>query len=81
MLLPLLAGWFAWPARLLLNYMLDGANLLSRIPHIFAQHIAFSLTQLVVLYGALSFAVFVLWRRTKRLQAATITDEEATLEL
>ena len=29
------SGWFAWPAQVLLSYMLDIVNLLSRIPHVF----------------------------------------------
>ena len=30
-----LAGWLAWPASVLLNYMLDIAHLMSHIPHVF----------------------------------------------
>lgn len=32
MIIPQLAGWLAWPAEILLTYMLDIAHLLSRIP-------------------------------------------------
>src|SRR5690606_37841161 len=46
MLLPAIAGWLAWPARLLLTYMLDIADLLSHIPHIFVQGLTFSLSEL-----------------------------------
>jgi competence protein ComEC len=73
MLLPAIAGWFAWPARLLLTYMLDIANLLSRIPHIFVQGIGLPLSELLVLYAIVASAVYVLWRKTRKI--ATITDE------
>jgi hypothetical protein len=65
MLTPMLAGWLAWPAVLLLNYMLDTASLLSHIPHIFLEHIKLGLVQLVVLYLSFAGVVVVLWRRAR----------------
>jgi len=38
MLIGNVSGWFAWPAQVLLTYMLDIVNLLSRIPHAFQQN-------------------------------------------
>jgi competence protein ComEC len=73
MVVPAFAGWFAWPAQLLLTYMLDIATLLSRIPHVFVQNLALSLAQLIILYSSLAGFTYVLYRRS-RLRYATITD-------
>lgn len=72
---PLLAGWFAWPAQIVLEYMLDMAHLLAQIPHVFAQGLKFSITQLIVLYSILAIFFGGLWHKTKRLKPATIPDE------
>ncbi len=66
MLVPAVAGWIAWPAKYLLTYMLDIANLLSRIPHAFVQNIGFPLAYMVVSYSVIGFVCFVLWRKTIR---------------
>jgi competence protein ComEC len=66
MVVPAIAGWFALPARLLLTYMLDIANVLSRIPHVFAQNLSLPLSQLLLLYAALGLVVFVIWHSRKR---------------
>jgi competence protein ComEC len=50
MLTPSLAGWPAWPAKLLLTYMLDIAHLLSRAPDIFLQNLQFGAGQMLMLY-------------------------------
>jgi competence protein ComEC len=44
------AGWFAWPARLLLTYMLDVVNILSRIPHVFQQNRYLSALDMALCY-------------------------------
>ncbi|HET7319967.1 MAG TPA: ComEC/Rec2 family competence protein [Candidatus Saccharimonadales bacterium] len=69
------AGWFAWPARILLTYMLDIAHLLSHIPHIFVQHIALPVSQMLALYFLLAGVTLVLWNKTKHLKSVTITDK------
>lgn len=51
MLVPFIAGWFAWPARIVLTYMLDAAQLLSRIPHAFVTGIGFSFWQMLCCYA------------------------------
>jgi competence protein ComEC len=76
MLAPAFAGWMAFPARLLLTYMLDIAAMLSRIPHIFVQGVGFSLGQLLGLYVLVGAVVATLWRKTKHLGLVTITDEK-----
>jgi competence protein ComEC len=76
MLLPAAAGWFAFPARLLLTYMLDIAGMLSRIPHIFLQNLALSITGLLTLYALVAMVVITLHKKTKALLPVTITDEK-----
>lgn len=63
MLVAPIAGWFAWPAVMILNYMLDSARLLSHIPNIFAQNIKFGFAAMMVLYAAMLLATLVLWRK------------------
>jgi len=65
MLLPALVGWLAWPARILLTYMLDIATLLSRIPHVFVQNLSFSLAQMLVCYGMLGSLTIALHFKSK----------------
>ncbi len=76
MLVPALAGWLAFPARLLLTYMLDIAGLLSRIPHVFVQNLVLSLASLLGLYGLAGAVIFTLHSKTKQLRPVTITDNE-----
>ena len=62
MVLPAIAGWFAWPANLLLTYMLDVARLLSGIPGIFL-HRSVSITGMLGLYAAILLAMLLARRR------------------
>ncbi len=63
MLVPLLAGWFAWPAVWLLTYMLDTATILSRIPHIFHQNVYLSVIDMVLCYAVIASIAILLQRR------------------
>lgn len=74
MLLGPLAGWLAWPANLLLNYMLDIAHFMAHLPHIFAQNLSLSLAGMLFLYMIIIMFTTMLWHRTKPLKADTITD-------
>ncbi|HYH75321.1 MAG TPA: ComEC/Rec2 family competence protein [Candidatus Saccharimonadales bacterium] len=67
MFMPGSAGWLAWPARWLLTYMLDVANVLSRLPYAFIEDIGFSFSAMCVAYAALGFVTWVLWRKTRTL--------------
>ncbi|MGB4800156.1 MAG: ComEC/Rec2 family competence protein [Candidatus Saccharimonadales bacterium] len=62
-LIPLLAGWFAWPAGVLLTYMIDVAILLSRIPHIFQTNVYLSWADMTLCYGLLLGLILLLYRR------------------
>lgn len=70
-LIPAIAGWFAWPARLLLTYLLDIANLVARIPGM-SFSLAISVRTMLFMYGLILAITFVWWQ--KSLQAANITD-------
>jgi competence protein ComEC len=76
MLVPAIAGWFALPAKLLLTYMLDIAGMLSRIPHVFAQNLVFSLSALLTMYAVLGFVILALHHKTKARKFATITERK-----
>ena len=76
MFVPALAGWLAWPAKLLLTYMLDVVSLLSRVPHSFVQTLSLPLVQMLAVYMTIFAVCLVLWHKTKSLKAATITDKE-----
>jgi competence protein ComEC len=65
MIWPVLAGWIAMPARLLLTYMLDIVMLLSRVPHIIVQR-QLALNGMIVLYICLLVLSAVLWSKWRR---------------
>jgi len=69
-----LAGWFAWPACLLLNYMLDIAHLMARLPHVFLQNLSLPLTAMLVLYGLVIMVAIVLRHKTKPAGSGIVTD-------
>lgn len=72
MLVPVLAGWVSFPAVMLLTYMLDVANLLSRIPHVLLNR-SVNLAAMLGLYSVIVFVSLVLWRKTYR-KSSIITD-------
>lgn len=76
MLIPAFAGWFAWPANWLLTYLLDVANLFSRIPNAFVENITFPLAALAAGYAIICFMCLVLWSKTRK-KYGTITDTKA----
>jgi len=69
-----LAGWLTWPAWLLLNYMLDIAHILARLPHVFVQNRSLSLLAMLALYLLITLVAIMLWHRTKFVKSDTITD-------
>ncbi len=56
-----LAGYIAWPARILLTYMIDLTGLLSRVPHAAAQH-TISLATMALAYFAILLLTVILAR-------------------
>jgi ComEC/Rec2-related protein len=61
-----IAGWLAWPAHILLTYMVDVVNVLSRIPHVFQQNRYLSTAEIIFCYAALVVGLCVAYsvRRT-----------------
>jgi competence protein ComEC len=71
------AGWFAWPAVILLNYMLDVAHMLANLPHVFLKGLSFSLVQMLIAYVAIAIITAVLWFKNSA-KDAIITDMTRT---
>jgi competence protein ComEC len=69
-----IAGWLAWPAALLLTYMLDIAHLMANIPHVFIQNIGFPLAAMLGVYTLIILVALILWRKTKTAESGIITD-------
>lgn len=78
MIVPVVSGWIAWPANILLTYMLDIASLLARLPNALIQR-TLSLNLMLFIYVSIGFASFVIWRKTPR--TVKITDTELESEL
>ncbi|MDL2362947.1 MAG: ComEC/Rec2 family competence protein [Patescibacteria group bacterium] len=69
-----IAGWFAWPAVLMLNYMLDTAHILASVPGVFINGIGFPLPALITSYVIIIMLTIVLMHKTRGQKPATITD-------
>lgn len=69
-----IAGWLAWPAKLLLTYMLDTAHLLADVPHIFKENVWLSLRGLILLYIVIAVMTALLWLKDR--ESDTITDRK-----
>ncbi|HEY5549605.1 MAG TPA: ComEC/Rec2 family competence protein [Candidatus Saccharimonadales bacterium] len=63
MMVPAIAGWLAWPANLLLTYILDIARLLSSIPGIFL-HRSIDVGEMVGLYALAAFFALIIHGRS-----------------
>lgn len=72
--IPQLAGWFAWPASLLLTYMLDTVHLLASIPSVLA-HPAISPADMVLLY----FSIMVVLLGASRTARASKTAKKLSI--
>jgi len=75
MLVPSVAGWLAWPAKILLTYMLDMVNLLARIPHALTQR-RLSLTYMVLFYAIIAACTLIIWSKVKK-KNGIITSKQA----
>lgn len=65
--LPELSGWFAWPAKMLLTYILDVVKILSSIPNVM-QHIKINPTVMISAYMIVLTFVITLHKRLKNKQ-------------
>lgn len=73
MFVPAFSGLIAWPARILLTYMLDIATIFSRIPHVVIER-SISPFQMIYMYGLVVVVASILWAKT-RSKYAIIQDE------
>ncbi len=73
MLVPFVAGWLAWPASVLLTYMLDTAKGLAHVPHIFVQNHYLLAWQMLACYVVVAYLVLLLNMKI-RCQPGIITD-------
>lgn len=62
--IPALAGWFSWPARYLLTYLLDVATLVSRIPHMNFS-VTISTATMVSFYALIVFITLIWWQKSR----------------
>jgi len=60
------AGWFAWPATVLLTYMLDIVDLLSNIPHVFLANRYLSAVDMAACYALLVGVLLVAYIRSRQ---------------
>lgn len=59
------AGWFAWPAAQLLNYMLDTAHFIAHLPGVFVDNRSLSLAAMLALYILIILLTAMLWHKTR----------------
>lgn len=67
------AGWFAWPATILLTYMLDTARILANLPNVFVEGIGLSLWQMLAFYFMIIATMLFMYFKVKD-KSAIITD-------
>ncbi len=60
---PILAGWIAYPARLVLTFMVDSIRVFALVPSSSVQ-ISITIFQLCILYGSIFAVMLLLWRKT-----------------
>lgn len=62
MLVPSIAGWFVFPATILLTYMLDVVAVLSKFPYAsIDQYI--TVMQLIIIYLVIAIVILVMWQK------------------
>ena len=71
--IPQLAGWLAWPANLLLTYMLDVIHLMAAIPSVLV-HASINATYMIIFYAILLAVVLTAHKKSKdkKLQTSLI---------
>jgi competence protein ComEC len=75
-----IAGWFAWPAQILLTYMLDVVNMLSHVPHVFVQNYYLSAVDMAMCYAALvGILLFVYARRRQKSHYSYLAEPSKTV--
>lgn len=77
MLTPILAGYIAFPARLLLRYILEMVALMARIPSAMVER-SISLVHMLLMYGVVASGTVVAYRRRGN-RYGTITDKNTII--
>ena len=70
-----ISGWFSWPAKLLLEYMIDIASIIAHWPHIFKENVWLGVPELIICYGTIGLMVWLLDFKD-RAKSAIITDNK-----
>lgn len=65
MLVPAISGWFAWPAKWILTYLLDVATLVSRIPNM-QFSVQISTATMVTSYGFVIMCAWIWWQKLRK---------------
>ena len=65
MLLAPTAGWFAWPAKILMSYIIDLIQLLSQLPHAMVGR-SLRLDQMLFVYCSLSIVLLTWWQKSRK---------------
>lgn len=73
MIITPIAGWFAWPAKIVLTYILDLAALFARVPNAVLKR-TLSVGGLVMIYGCMILIILALARAVAN--RGTITDSD-----
>jgi competence protein ComEC len=69
--IPQFAGWLAFPAKILLTYLLDIVHLLSNLPSVLI-HRSISLTYMIIIYSCVACFVLVASRKLKQNRLNTL---------
>jgi competence protein ComEC len=73
---PVLAGWVAWPAVQVLNYMLDIAHLIAGLPNVFHENIGLGVGQMIGCYAVIIGVSLLLGDKTNGTESVSITDKK-----
>lgn len=73
-LVPSVSGWLAWPADILLTFMVDVISLMSRVPWALKE-IATNWLQASMFYSIIAGVAMIMWQKTKKvLNAAEVVE-------
>lgn len=75
MIVPAMAGWLAWPANLLLTYILDIVHIFAAIPSIFL-HRSISTASMIYFYAIVLLVFAIAHKQRSNLRTDIITDKK-----
>ncbi len=70
------AGWFAWPANLLLTYILDIVRLFAKVPSVFL-HRSISMVGMLYFYGLVLIVIALIHRQRRDIATRTLHEKPA----